>query len=32
MNFTDGHEVTVVGTITDVDEIMGYSLDVETIK
>lgn len=31
-NFTDGQQVTVIGTITDVGEVMGYSLDVETIK
>ncbi|KAF1084317.1 tRNA-anti-like protein [Sporotomaculum syntrophicum] len=30
--FTDNQQVTVVGTITDVGEIMGYSLEVETIK
>jgi len=31
-NFTDEQEVTVIGTITSVGEILGYSLDVETIK
>ena len=30
--FTDGQSVTVIGTITDVGEILGYSLDVESIK
>ena len=30
--FTDGQKVTVIGTITDVGEILGYSLDVESIK
>jgi len=32
INFSEGQDVTVVGTITDVGEIMGYSLDVESIK
>ncbi|MEI6579180.1 MAG: hypothetical protein WCN92_06905 [Eubacteriales bacterium] len=31
-NFKSGQEVTVIGTITDVGEIMGYSLDIESIK
>jgi len=30
--FTDGQSVTVIGTITDVGEILGYSLNVESIK
>lgn len=30
--FTDGQEVTVIGTISDIGEVMGYTLDVETIK
>jgi hypothetical protein len=32
MNFKDGQEVTVIGTITDVGEVMGYSIEVESIK
>lgn len=32
MEFTDGQQVTVVGTISDVGEVLGYWLDVETIK
>jgi SAM-dependent MidA family methyltransferase len=32
MEFNGEQEVTVVGTITDVGEVMGYSLDVESIK
>jgi len=31
-NFAANQQVTVVGTITSVGEIMGYSIDVETIK
>jgi hypothetical protein len=30
--FTKGQNVTAVGTITDVGEVMGYSLKVESIK
>lgn len=30
--FKEGQKVTVIGTITDVGEILGYSLDVESIK
>jgi predicted nucleic acid-binding Zn ribbon protein len=30
--FSTGQEVTVIGTITDVGEVMGYTLEVETIK
>ncbi|WP_449536283.1 OB-fold protein [Ferdinandcohnia sp. Marseille-Q9671] len=32
MEFSSDQEVTVVGTITDVGEVMGYHLDVESIK
>ena len=32
MEFTDGQSVTVVGTISDVGEVLGYWLDVESIK
>lgn len=32
MEFTDGQQVTVIGTISDVGEVLGYWLDVETIK
>jgi hypothetical protein len=32
MEFSDGQSVTVVGTISDVGEVLGYWLDVETIK
>jgi predicted nucleic acid-binding Zn ribbon protein len=31
-NFKKDQEVTVIGTITDVGEVMGYYLEVETIK
>lgn len=31
-NFSTGQEVTVTGTVTDVGEIMGYSIDAETIE
>ena len=31
-NFTKGQKVTVTGKITNVGELMGYSLDAETIK
>lgn len=31
MEFTQGQEVTFTGTVTDVGEVMGYSIDVETI-
>ena len=31
-NLTIGQQVTVIGTITDVGEVIGYSLKVETIK
>ncbi|MDJ0305406.1 MULTISPECIES: hypothetical protein [Dehalobacter] len=30
--FTNKQKVTVIGTITDVGEVIGYSLDVESIK
>ena len=30
--FSTGQEVTVIGTITDVGEVMGYTLEVESIK
>lgn len=30
--FTNNQKVTVIGTITDVGEVMGYSLEVESIK
>jgi hypothetical protein len=32
MEFTTGQQVTVIGTITDVGEVLGYWLDVESIK
>jgi hypothetical protein len=32
MNFTMGQKVTVTGKITDVGEVMGYTMKVETIK
>jgi uncharacterized membrane protein YvbJ len=32
MNFTMGQNVTVTGKITDVGEVMGYTMKVETIK
>jgi hypothetical protein len=32
MEFSAGQEVTVVGTITDVGEVIGYSLKVESIE
>ena len=32
MNFKNEQEVTVIGTITDVGEIMGYTIEVESIK
>lgn len=32
MNFEKEQEVTVIGNITDVGEVMGYSIDVESIK
>jgi hypothetical protein len=32
MEFKDGQKVTVVGTISDVGEVLGYWLDVESIK
>jgi hypothetical protein len=32
MEFTDGQQVKVIGTISDVGEVLGYWLDVETIK
>ena len=31
-SFSEGQAVTVTGTITNVGEIMGYSLEAETIK
>jgi len=31
-NFTSNQQVTVTGTITSVGEVMGYTLEVETIK
>lgn len=31
-SFSTGQEVTVTGTVTDVGEIMGYSIDAETIE
>ena len=31
-NFTKEQQVTVIGTITDVGEVMGYTLKVESIK
>ena len=32
VNFTKEQQVTVVGTITNVGEVMGYTLKVESIK
>lgn len=32
MNFEDGQDVTVIGTITIVGEVLGYTLEVESIK
>lgn len=32
MEFTDGQEVTILGTITDVGEVLGYTVKVESIK
>lgn len=32
MEFKEGQKVTVVGTVTDVGEILGYTIDVESIK
>jgi hypothetical protein len=32
MNFSMGQKVTVTGTITDVGEVLGYTMKVETIK
>lgn len=31
-NFSEGQEVTVTGEVTDVGEVLGYSIDAETIE